>query len=318
MKMRKEKLSRRDLLAGVPLLAVSGIAPAGTALAADARSTVGGADRGIGLALGAGGANGLAHIEILEVLERMNLRPRYIAGSSIGAVIGAMYASGMSAAKIRQLAEEAFVAEDSSFMHKLVDGEAMRLLELIEVEVGDGGLLDSQRILAHFYKSMGTKSFADLEIRLDVVAGDLWNKKQVVLNEGALLPAVQASMAIPGVFEPVEIDGRVLIDGGTVNPVPWDLLFDDCSIVIAVDVSGVRSKPASGETGYFEILFNSIKLMQDAIIHEKLRYREPDIFIAPPIRDIRALEFYKAADVFEQALPAKKQLEAELKALLAA
>lgn len=319
-------MSRRDLLATIPLLAISGRSSgASSGATSEARAGEGEpesegakrdpADRRIGLALGAGGANGLAHIAMLEVLDRMELRPHRIAGSSIGAVIGAMFAAGMSAANIRKLVDEAFVSGDTSLMRKLVSEQAMRWLELVELEVGNGGLLDSQRILSHFYDSISADTFADLEVRLDLVAGDLWGTEQVVLNDGALLPAIKASMAIPGIFEPVEINGRVLIDGGAVNPVPWDLLFDDCDIVIGIDVNGVRSRPESGEGGYFDILFNSIKVMQDAIVTEKMRHRAPDIFIAPQIRDIRALEFYKAATVFEQAAPAAKQLEDELTAL---
>jgi len=317
----KHTMSRRDLLAAIPILAI----PVSSAKAAPEKVAAGLADQGaspragnrrIGLALGAGGANGLAHIEILEVLDNMNLRPHRIAGSSIGAVIGAMFASGMSAADIRELVNKAFVADDKDLVSALLSEQATNWLEFVELEVGNGGLLDSQRILSHFYRSIKTSTFEDLVIRLDIVAGDLWEKKQVVLNNGSLLPAVQASMAIPGIFEPVKIGDQVLIDGGTVNPVPWDLLFEDCDIVIAVDVSGVRSRPKSGDTGYFEILFNSVKVMQSSIVNEKMRYRKPDIFIAPQIRDIRALEFYNAAAVFEQAKPAKEQFENELRALL--
>lgn len=320
MTTRKNTVSRRDLLTAIPILALP-ISAAEASLEenksafADQGAGPSTGDRRIGLALGAGGANGLAHIEMLGVLEEMNLRPHRIAGSSIGAVIGAMFASGMSAAEIGELVEKAFVADDE-LISALFSEQAVNWLELVEIEVGNGGLLDSKRILSHFYHSIGTSTFADLEIRLDIVAGDLWNKEQVVLNKGKLLPAVQASMAIPGIFEPVNIDGRVLIDGGTVNPVPWDLLFEDCDIVIGIDVSGVRSKPESGGSGYFETLFNSVKVMQKSIVNEKLRYRKPDILIAPQIRDIRALEFYNAATVFEQAKPAKAQLEKELKALL--
>ena len=92
-------------------------------------------------------------------------------------------------------------------------------------------------------------------------------------------------------------------------------MFADCDIVIAVDVSGVRSRPCARETSYFKILFNSIKVMQNAIVMEKRRHREPNILITP---QIRALEFYEAAAVFEQAEAAKKQLEKELRTVLAA
>lgn len=322
MTKRKNMMSRRDLLTAIPILAIPVSSPKASPKEAETAHTDLGSNphvknNRIGLALGAGGANGLAHIEMLEVLENMNLRPHRIAGSSIGAVIGAMFASGMAAADIRDLVNKAFVAEDD-LLSALLSDQATNWLELVELEVGNGGLLDSRRILSHFYGSIGTCTFEDLDIRLDIVAGDLWDKEQVILNDGKLLPAVQASMAIPGIFEPVQIDGRVLIDGGTVNPVPWDLLFEDCDIVIGVDVSGVRSRPDSGVSGYFEILFNSVKVMQSSIVKEKMRQRKPDIFIAPQIRDIRSLEFYNAAAVFEQAKPAKKQLEEKLRDLLTA
>ena len=312
MNKPKTTVSRRQLLTALPLVAI----PGATSAQAETPPNPGIQNRRIGLALGAGGANGLAHISMLEVLDEMGLRPHRITGSSIGAVIGAMSASGMSAARIREQVERAFMGDDGDLMRKLVSDEALHWLELIELEVGNGGLLDSQRILSHFYDAIGANTVADLEIRFDVVAGDLWSKEQVVLNEGLLLPAVQASMSIPGVFEPVEIEGRVLIDGGSVNPIPWDLLFDDCDIVIGIDVSGVRSRPEADENGYFETLFNAIKVMQKAIVNEKMRQRAPDILIAPEIRDIRALEFYNAGTVFEQAQPAKRQLESELTALL--
>jgi NTE family protein len=234
-----------------------------------------GANRRIGIALGAGGANGLAHIAMLEVLDELKIRPHWIAGASIGAVIGAMYASGMSAAEIRNLATDVFTTKESGSLYDLLSNQALDWLELVELELGNGGLLDSQKILSHFYQSIEAKAFSELEIRLDVVAGDLWKREQVILNSGPLLPAVQASMAIPGVFRPVVIDDQVLIDGGAVNPVPWDLLFEDCDIVIG-----------------------------------------PDILIAPKVRDVRALEFYSAEEVFEQSNAAKDQFRSELIALI--
>ncbi|MGD8347543.1 MAG: patatin-like phospholipase family protein, partial [Lysobacterales bacterium] len=300
MELLNSKLTRRDLLLCIPLMAIPsaplkatiGASNDVSTLASTGDRSLGSAGQRIGIALGAGGANGLAHIAMLEVLDELEIRPHRIAGASIGAVIGAMYASGMSASKIRDLANQAFMTKESDSLYDLLSAQALNWLELVELELGNGGLLDSQKILSHFYQSIEPRDFSDLEIRMDVVAGDLWKREQVILNSGKLLPAVQASMAIPGVFRPVVMGNRVLIDGGTVNPVPWDLLFEDCDIVVGIDVSGVRSRPGSAELGYFEILFNSIEVMQKAIIDEKLRNRRPDIFIAPEVRDVRALEFY--------------------------
>ena len=308
--MTHPKTSRRDLLLGAGALAVAATAPA--LRAADRERTT--APR-IGIALGAGGAGGLAHISMLEVLDDLGLRPHRIAGSSIGAVIGALYPSGMSAADIRKLVRRDFSANGSNTLERLVSEQALTWMNLVEVELGNGGLLDSETVLSHFYRSIATRSFEDLELPLLVVAADLWSREQVVLDRGSVERAVRASMALPGVFQPVTVDGRVLIDGGTVNPVPWDLL-DDCDYVIAVDVSGVRTRPEEEAPGYFEVLFNSAKVMQQAIVEARREHQPPDLFLAPEIRDVRSLEFYRADEVFAMAEASRNRLRRELEARL--
>jgi len=266
------------------------------------------------LALGAGGANGLAHIPVLETLDELGQRPSRIAGSSIGAVVGALYASGMSGQEIRALVLESFTLEDSPSLGDMLMEDATRWADLIEVDLGDGGLLSSDGAISFLLENLKTRNFEELEVPLQVVAGDLWGREPVVMASGDLSSAVRASIAIPGVFRPVQRDGRTLVDGGTVNPVPFDLFSDDCALVIAVDVSGVRTPPKNGEQSYFETVFNAVKVMQQAIVAAKRRQGEPDIFLAPAIRDIRALEFYRAEEVFEQARPVQEQLRRALEA----
>jgi NTE family protein len=271
----------------------------------------------IGIALGAGGANGLAHILMLEVLDKMGIRPCHITGSSIGAIIGALYASGMTGRAIRELVEQFIISPDEPLVEQLSNRESLRWLEFIEVELGNGGLLSSEGFISYLYETLQYDTFEELKIPLTVVAADLWHREQIVLDSGELLPAVKASMALPGVFHPVKLDNRILIDGGTVNPVPYDLLSKECDIVIGIDVSGKRSTPETAIPGYFETLFSSVKVMQQAIMTEKLQRNKPDIYISPQIIDIRALEFYRAEQVFEQARPAKKELQQKLGQLLA-
>jgi NTE family protein len=271
----------------------------------------------VGIALGAGGANGLAHILMLEVLDEMGIRPRHITGSSIGAIIGALYASGMTGKAIRELVEQFIISPDEPLVEQLSNRESLRWLEFIEVEFGNGGLLSSEGFIAYLYETLQYDTFEELKIPLTVVAADLWRREQIVLDSGELLPAVKASMALPGVFHPVKLDNSVLIDGGTVNPVPYDLLSEECDIVIGIDVSGERSTAETAIPGYFETLFSSVKVMQQTIMAEKLRRKQPDIYISPQIVDIRALEFYRAEQVFEQAKPAKKELQQKLGQLLA-
>lgn len=272
----------------------------------------------IGIALGAGGANGLAHILLLEVLDEMGIVPKQISGSSIGAIIGALYAGGLSGSEIRELVEQFIISPNEELIDELRDKETLRWLDFIDVEIGKGGLLNSRGFISFLYDKLKQEKFDQLKIPLKVVAGDLWKREQIVLQSGNLLPAIEASMALPGIFEPVLVNNRVLVDGGTVNPVPYDLLMDECDIVIAIDVDGIRKKPENLMPSYLDTIFNSIKVMQRAIMSEKLQQRRPHIYISPHIVDVRALEFYRADEVFKQARPAKEELKLKLKKLLKA
>jgi NTE family protein len=130
------------------------------------------------------------------------------------------------------------------------------------------------------------------------------------------LPAVRASMALPWVFTPVVIGSRVLMDGGAVNPVPYDLLQDQCDLTVAVDVMGRREKGAGAPPNLMEAMFNTFQIMERSILRQKMRHRPPDVYLEVEVRDVRVLEFYKAEEVFRQAQPIKDQLKAALGRLL--
>ena len=149
-----------------------------------------------------------------------------------------------------------------------------------------------------------------------VVAADFWNREQIVFETGDLRTAVHASMAIPGIFNPVVIDQQVLVDGGVVNPVPYDLVLNDCDITIAIDVMGNRTESADLIPSFSESIFNTFQIMQKSILRQKVAAHPPDIYIAPDIVDIQMLEFYKAEEVFKQAQSAGDQLKTELEKLL--
>jgi NTE family protein len=120
-------------------------------------------------------------------------------------------------------------------------------------------------------------------------------------------------MAIPGVFAPVEYRGHVLVDGGLINPLPYDVLQDACDLTIAVDVQG-RVEPRAGTAPtYFETTFNSLQIMAATITRARLDARPPDIYVAPDIRNIRVLDFHRFEDIFRQAQPAKAALKRELR-----
>jgi NTE family protein len=270
----------------------------------------------LGLALGGGGAKGLAHIPMLEALDELGIRPHRIAGTSIGAIIGALYAAGKSGAEIRALVEEFLISDEDAAKQWFPRPRSLRWLEFLDPALKEGGLLDSDDFIRYLGETITARRFTDLEIPLRVMAADLWSGAPVVLDSGELLPAVQASMAMPGVFPPVKLNGRQLVDGGVADPLPFDLLTRDCDLIVAIDVSGDR-KPVDGEElSFLGVLFHSFQIMSRNILAEKLKERRPDIYIRPEIKNVRVLEFYKAKQVFAEALPAKTELTNALTKLL--
>ena len=266
----------------------------------------------VGLALGGGGAKGLAHILMLETLDELGIRPQVMAGTSIGAIIGALYASGLSGKDIRAQVEQFFVDQSEAERSLFAMPKSIRWLDFIDPMLASGGLLDSEDFIAWLGEVLPVKNFRHLEIPLTVVTAELLTGKEVNISSGALLPALQASMAVPGVFPPVQIDGYSLVDGGVANPLPYDRIQDDCDIVIAIDVSG-NNDLEDGETlSSMGVLLQSFTSMSRNILLEKLKRQPPDVYVQPNIRNVKILEFYRAREIFEQARPAQQHLVKEL------
>jgi NTE family protein len=270
----------------------------------------------VGMALGGGGAKGLAHIPFLETLDELGIRPYRIAGTSIGAIIGALYASGLSGKDIRGLVDRLMVSEKEGWAEALFRKDVLKWIEFIDPDLGRGGLIDSEAFLAYLEQALQATSFDDLEIPLQVVAADFWKREQVIFSSGELSPAIKASMALPGLFSPVTYRGRVLVDGGLVNPVPYDLLMDDCDVVIAIDVIGTRVPDEDGVPSYLETVFNGFQIMQQAIMTEKLKHQRPTVYLKPELAGFRVLEFYRAEEIYRQTGPASRTLKRRLQSLL--
>jgi NTE family protein len=293
------------LLAGmlVPLVGTTGTAPSPDAPR-------------IGLALGSGGARGLAHVQVFEVLDALALKPHRIAGSSIGAVMGSLYAAGLSAADIHEAIDSITKSRDETWFEALISQELTRWMSFVAPAMGPGGLARSDAFIEFLQEAAGVSRFEELVIPLRVVATDFWTREMVVFDSGDLWPAVQASMAVPGLFKPVSYDGRLLVDGGLTNPVPLDLL-EDCDLIIAVDVLGTRTPNGGAEVpSSLDSIFNTFQIMQSSILAEKLKRQTPDFLVRPDIRDVRVLDFYRFQEIFEQGRPARDALEADLRSHL--
>lgn len=177
----------------------------------------------LGLALGGGVARGWAHIGVLRALEARGLRPDRVAGTSIGAITGAAYTAG----KLDAL--EAFARSIDRW----------RLLSMLDLALGQPGIIRGDRVLDALEEHLGGLSFADLDRPFAAVAAELLTGREVTLDEGPLIPALQASYCMPGVFPPVEIGGRFLLDGGLVDPVPvTPTRVLGADLVIAVNLNG--------------------------------------------------------------------------------
>lgn len=270
----------------------------------------------IGLALGGGGAKGLAHVPLLEVLDEAGVVPHVISGTSIGSIMGALYASGMTGAEIREGLDGIIIARGDSLKDLHRKKDAFKILSFIDIEFSRGGLLKSDKFIEYLYSNMGADDFEELKIPLKIVATDFWSNEQVILEEGSLLPAIQASMGLPGVFTPVVREGRVLIDGGGVNPVPHDILEEECDLVIAIDVMGKRKPRKHPLPNVFRAVLHTFDIMQNSIIAQRLKSNPPDILIQPDVENVEILEFDKAPTVYRQTQPAADELRRELERVL--
>ncbi len=267
-----------------------------------------------GIAFGGGGARGLAHIHIIEALDELGIRPVAIAGSSIGAIMGAGMAAGMKGREIREYARS-ILGTRTQMASRMWRARPVTLAEAVE-----GGLRVTQfnveRILKAFLPEAVPGTFEELEIPLKVTATDYFGHHLAVFGEGNLHSALAASAAIPAVFRPVTRGGRMLIDGGIYNSIPFDLIEHDADIVIAVDVVGAPSEAERKRPSSVDLMFGATQLMMQSIIANKLTQCRPDILIRPPVSRFRVLDFLKIDAVMAETASVKDELKRAIEAEL--
>jgi NTE family protein len=272
----------------------------------------------IGLALGGGGARGLAHVVMLEAFDELGLRPKIIAGTSIGAVIGAAYASGMSAREIRAQMHEVLSAR-FELVRDLFAARARTLPRVSRFFSPLNAVLSPEALLDVIYPARVARDFAQLDIPMKIVATDFYALDAHIFEAGNLRQAVAASMALPAIFEPIVIDGKAYVDGGLVNPLPYDLVRDETYITIAIDVSGVpipapdRAHPTATES-----LFAASFIFERTIIREKLKNEQPDILIQAGTSHFQLLDIWKVDEILAAAIPAKEELKIKLDRIMGA
>jgi len=268
--------------------------------------------RKVGLALSGGAARGLAHVGVLAVLEKEGIPIDMIAGTSIGAIIGAFYARG----------------KDISQIEKAVMGlSRRRIMSLVDLTLPRTGFIKGKRMKDWLKSIIGDVDFEDLKIPFACVATDINTGEEVIIKQGSVVEAVRASVSIPVIFTPAKWQGRYLVDGGIVDPVPVRVLKQmgaDFTIAVNVlDYTSNRTQQASTENvgdvkqpNIFSILIRMISIMGYRAAISGIK--EADITITPNVGHIRPSNFHRARECIlrghraaRHAIPEiKRQLEA--------
>ena len=267
------------------------------------------------LALGAGGARGLAHIAVFEALDELGITPVAIAGSSIGAVAGAVYAAGMSGKAIRRHVID-LAHNRAEVWRRLMLARAGTFGDMFGGDFTAAMRLDAEKLVEQFLPDVVPDDFGALGIPLSVVASDLHGRSEVAFTQGPLRQALAASIALPTIMRPVAIGERVLIDGGATNPLPFDLVRGRADVIVAVDISGPPDKDRTSIPSAIEAIYATVVVMTSSIIGEKLKHEAPDLLVLPHVGTFRTLDFFQASAILRAAEPVKTEVTAKLAALI--
>ncbi|ABB73472.1 NTE family protein [Nitrosospira multiformis ATCC 25196] len=282
----------------------------------------------VGLVLGSGSARGWAHIGVIRALEQAGVRPDLVCGTSIGSLVGAVYAAG----------------ELDRFEQWVLGLGVREVIAYIDISLGSG-LLKGERLMSFFRDKFPDRPVQDLALPFAAVATSLHTGAEVWLREGSTLEAVRASIALPGLFSPVLCEGSVLVDGGLVNPVPVSLARAmGADVVIAVDLSfdmlgrHLRAEPppdaSAGDVmdwirklqeslgallpahsaeipkmpSMLDVLASSINIMQVRINRSRMAGEPPDLIIAPRLAHLGLLDFHRAREAIEEGKQAVERV----------
>jgi len=242
----------------------------------------------VSLVLGSGGARGLAHIGVIHVLEEKGYEITNIAGCSIGALIGGIYAAG----KLDHYEE---------WVRKLTK---LDMVNMMDISWEGGGLVKGDKIIAKMIKLVGDRQIEDLPIGFTAVATELESGREVWLNSGPLFDAIRSSCSLPLFFTPVKYKEKMLVDGGVVNPVPIAPVFDaQTDLTLAVNLGGrpERNEPLKPRKviGSYDVAYMVFDAMQSTIARQKLAAYPPDLVIDIPRDAARTFDVDKATEMIE-------------------
>ncbi len=264
----------------------------------------------IGVALGGGSARGLTHIPYIEAMDEMGLRPAVISGTSIGALIGAGWANGMTGKELR---EHSFsVLGTLRIIAARLWGAQIRNIGGW-MQNGFKVQLDAERIVDAFLPDGFPNDFKDLKTPLYVVATDFQSWHQAVFSEGPLRQAIAGSIAIPSFFKPVPFANHLLVDGGVVNPLPLDQAACDTDILVGVDVNGDPSELLN-KTDHkaLDMWFGAAQIMMHSLTAHMMSAYPPDIYVRPHLNSFGALEFWRVREIIAHVEADKDNFKRQL------
>lgn len=237
----------------------------------------------VGIALGGGGARGLAHLGVVQGLKERGIPIHCAAGTSIGAIMGAIVAADSLDGAFRWCADPDWKKLPKIFFDPHLTNKA---------------LIRGDRIGELLAELIPARTFGELSVPFAAVATDLHTGERVVMREGDLLSAVRASMSVPGVFRPIERDGRILIDGGLVDPVPVAACRElGAETVIAVDINppAVSGDPKPfAKMNMVDVLLDTFRIFNCEMTRRVLVENAPDVLIRPAVGDVKLLDFRHA------------------------
>jgi NTE family protein len=251
---------------------------------------------GIGLALGGGFARGFAHLGILQVLEENQIPISHIAGTSVGSILGAAYASGAPLARIMETCR------------------TLRFRDIARWRVSRLGLASNQRLGDLIGRVFESRQFEDLRIPLAVVATDLTSGEPVVFTQGNLVDAIRASCAFPGLFEPVQIGTRCLADGGLVAPVPTHAVRGlGATSVVGISV-GMQDGHRGAPSNIFQVVSRAVSAAQKHQL--EIWERHADLVLRPDVQSIAWDEFDRADEAIQAGVVTARRALPRIEKLL--
>lgn len=258
----------------------------------------------IGLALGSGGSRGVAHLGVIKALEEENIRPDYITGCSMGAVVGAGYARGLSVDEMYSM---------------VMDVKAINLIDISAVPITRLALLKGNKMQKLLLSKIGKVDFKELKIPFRCVASDLYSGRLVTLSKGDVSEAVRASSSIPTVFQPVKTYGMMLVDGGVLCRVPTEQVREmGADVVIAVDVLDNTKESVTEVKNIVAMVVRIFDMMDynGTTMKKKLTANDNEVWVVPEMKGLSQYAVKDFDKAFEEGYKTAKEMMPQIKELI--